>query len=91
MVAGGTIVSWVDAISFRFQTGTQWVDLSKKYGSWWGVYNRPRTWALDGAGGAGGGRKEQPFPGRANTLTGGTDDACGATQNFCYLMPGMSA
>ncbi|WP_147983181.1 hypothetical protein [Streptomyces sp. NBC_01708] len=24
-------------------------------------------------------------------LTGGTDDACGTTRNFCYLMSGMPA
>lgn len=89
MVAGGTIVSWVDAIAFRFQTGTQWVDLSEKYGSWRGVYNRLRAWALGGAGDAE--RKGAAVLRRTNPPTGGTDDSCGATRNFCYLTPGMSA
>ncbi|SCF81334.1 Transposase [Streptomyces sp. Ncost-T10-10d] len=38
----------IDAIVFKFQTGTQWVHLPEKYGNWCGVYNRLRTWALDG-------------------------------------------
>ncbi|MCG8971321.1 transposase [Streptomyces sp. CL12-4] len=39
----------IDAIAFRFQTGTQWVHLPEKYGNWRGVYNRLRMWAVDGA------------------------------------------
>ncbi|WP_435896943.1 IS5 family transposase [Streptomyces niveus] len=38
----------IDAIAFKFQTGTQWVYLPEKYGNWRGVYNRPRMWAIDG-------------------------------------------
>ncbi len=38
----------IDAIAFKSQTGTQWVHLPEKYGNWRGVYNRLRTWALDG-------------------------------------------
>ncbi|MFF2013889.1 IS5 family transposase [Streptomyces sp. NPDC058195] len=38
----------VDAIAFKFQTGTQWVHLPEKYGNWRGVYNRLRMWAVDG-------------------------------------------
>ncbi|WP_407703474.1 IS5 family transposase [Streptomyces triticirhizae] len=38
----------IDAIAFKFQTGTQWVHLPEKYGNWRGVYNRLRMWALDG-------------------------------------------
>ncbi len=30
----------IDAIAFKFQTGTQWVHLPGKYGNWRGVYNR---------------------------------------------------
>ncbi|MGO4421435.1 transposase, partial [Streptomyces sp. MCAF7] len=29
----------IDAIAFKFQTGTQWVHLPEKYGNWRGVYN----------------------------------------------------
>ncbi|WP_411977375.1 transposase [Streptomyces decoyicus] len=28
----------IDAIAFKFQTGTQWVHLPEKYGNWRGVY-----------------------------------------------------
>ncbi|WP_351233203.1 IS5 family transposase [Streptomyces sp. NPDC002133] len=38
----------IDAIAFKFQTGTQWVHLPTKYGNWRGVYNRLRMWAVDG-------------------------------------------
>lgn len=38
----------IDAIAFKFQTGTQWVHLPERYGNWRGVYNRLRMWALDG-------------------------------------------
>jgi transposase len=38
----------IDAIAFKFQTGTQWVHLPEKYGNWRGVYNRLRMWAFDG-------------------------------------------
>ncbi|WP_439145754.1 IS5 family transposase [Streptomyces canus] len=38
----------IDAIAFKFQTGTQWVHLPEKYGNWRGIYNRLRMWAVDG-------------------------------------------
>ncbi|MFJ9640777.1 IS5 family transposase [Streptomyces sp. NPDC101178] len=38
----------INAIAFKFQTGTQWVHLPEKYGNWRGVYNRLRMWAVDG-------------------------------------------
>lgn len=38
----------IDAIAFKFQTGTQWVRLPERYGNWRGVYNRLRMWAVDG-------------------------------------------
>ncbi|WP_455770365.1 IS5 family transposase [Streptomyces coelicoflavus] len=38
----------IDAIAFKFQSGTQWVHLPEKYGNWRGVYNRLRMWAVDG-------------------------------------------
>ncbi|CAO0825519.1 hypothetical protein SMICM17S_11944 [Streptomyces microflavus] len=48
-VAGGEITGEViDAIAFKFQTGTQWMYLPEKYGNWRGVYNRLRMWAADG-------------------------------------------
>ncbi|MGW6564939.1 transposase [Streptomyces sp. NPDC054975] len=39
----------IDAIAFKFQTGTQCVHLPEQYGNWRGVYNRLRMWAIDGA------------------------------------------
>lgn len=38
----------IDAIAFKFQTGTQWVHLPEKYGNWRGIHNRLRMWAVDG-------------------------------------------
>lgn len=38
----------IDAIAWKFQTGSQWVHLPEKYGNWRGVYNRLRKWAADG-------------------------------------------
>ncbi|WP_142167403.1 transposase [Streptomyces sp. SLBN-134] len=38
----------IGAVIFKFQTGTQWVHLPEKHGNWRGVYNRLRTWAIDG-------------------------------------------
>jgi len=38
----------VDAIAWKFQTGSQWVHLPAEYGSWKGVYTRLRNWAIDG-------------------------------------------
>ncbi|MEU8875996.1 transposase [Streptomyces javensis] len=40
----------IDAIAFKFQTGTRWVHLPEKHGNWRGVYNRLRMWAVDGTG-----------------------------------------
>ncbi|UYB38759.1 transposase [Streptomyces sp. Je 1-4] len=38
----------IDAIVFRFRTGTQGVHLPDRYGNWRGVYNRLRMWAVGG-------------------------------------------
>ncbi|WP_425357057.1 IS5 family transposase [Streptomyces inhibens] len=38
----------IDAIAWKFRTGSQWVHLPEKYGNWRGVYNRLRMWAVDG-------------------------------------------
>ncbi|MFJ3272399.1 MULTISPECIES: transposase [unclassified Streptomyces] len=38
----------IDAIAFKFQTGTQGVHLPERYGNWRGVHNRLRMWAVDG-------------------------------------------
>jgi transposase len=38
----------IDAIAFKFQTGSQWVHLPERYGNWRGVCNRLRMWAADG-------------------------------------------
>lgn len=39
----------IDAIAWKFQTGSQRVHLPEKYGNWRGVYNRLRMWAIDGS------------------------------------------
>jgi transposase len=38
----------IDAIAWKFQTGSQWIQLPREYGSWKGVYTRLRNWAIDG-------------------------------------------
>lgn len=38
----------MDAIAFKFRTGTHWGHLPPKYGNWRGVYNRLRMRAVDG-------------------------------------------
>ena len=38
----------IDAIAFKYRTGTPWMDLPEEFGSWKGVHNRLRTWAADG-------------------------------------------
>lgn len=38
----------IDAIAWKFQTGSQWIHLPEKFGNWRGVYNRLRMWAIDG-------------------------------------------
>ena len=38
----------IDAIAFKYRTGTPWMDLPAEFGSWKGVHNRLRTWAADG-------------------------------------------
>ncbi|MFH9349644.1 transposase [Kitasatospora sp. NPDC017646] len=35
----------IDAIAFKYRTGTAWTDLPGRFGSWKGVYNWLRTWA----------------------------------------------
>ncbi|GAA3777478.1 IS5 family transposase [Streptomyces coacervatus] len=53
----------IDAIAFKFQTGTQWVHLPEKYGNWRGVYNRLRMWAVNGSWA----RKKRPRPANRQT------------------------
>ncbi|WP_413252929.1 IS5 family transposase [Streptomyces brevispora] len=38
----------IDAIAFKFRTGSQWVHLPERYGNGRGVCNRLRMWAVDG-------------------------------------------
>ncbi|WP_406154787.1 transposase [Streptomyces canus] len=38
----------IDAITFKFQTGTRWAHLPENFGNWRGIYNRLRMWAVDG-------------------------------------------
>ncbi|WP_394298395.1 IS5 family transposase [Streptomyces rimosus] len=38
----------IDAIAFKYRTGTPWTDLPERFGSWKGAHNRLRMWAADG-------------------------------------------
>ncbi len=38
----------IDAIAFKYRTGTPWMDLPEHFGSWKGAHNRLRMWAADG-------------------------------------------
>ncbi|MFJ5115968.1 IS5 family transposase [Streptomyces sp. NPDC088551] len=38
----------IDAIAWKFRTGSQWVHPPEKYGNWRGVCDRLRMWAVDG-------------------------------------------
>ncbi|OKJ63470.1 transposase [Streptomyces sp. CB02009] len=38
----------IDAIAFKYRTGTPWMDLPEHFGSWKGVHSRLRKWAADG-------------------------------------------
>ncbi|MFI2189065.1 IS5 family transposase [Streptomyces sioyaensis] len=38
----------IEAIAWKYRTGSPWKDMPSEFGSWKGVYNRLRKWALDG-------------------------------------------
>jgi transposase len=38
----------IDAIAFKYRTGTPWMDLPEHFGSWKGAHNHLRKWAADG-------------------------------------------
>jgi transposase len=38
----------IDAIAFKYRTGTPWTDLPEHFGSWKGAHNRLRKWSADG-------------------------------------------
>ncbi|MDX3568545.1 IS5 family transposase [Streptomyces sp. ID05-47C] len=38
----------IDAIAFKYRTGTPWMDLPERFGWWKVVHNRLRKWAVDG-------------------------------------------
>ncbi|CAM5656693.1 hypothetical protein SAVIM40S_03157 [Streptomyces avidinii] len=38
----------IDAVAFKYRTGTPWMDLPEHFGSWKGAHNRLRMWAADG-------------------------------------------
>jgi transposase len=42
----------IDAIARKYRTGSPWKDLPEAYGSWKGVHNRLRQWAIDGTWGS---------------------------------------
>jgi transposase len=35
----------IDAIAFKYRTGTPWMDLPEHFGTWKGAHNRLRKWA----------------------------------------------
>ncbi|WP_245252014.1 IS5 family transposase [Streptomyces sp. KCTC 0041BP] len=37
----------IDAIAFKYRTGTPWMDLPERFGSWKGAHSRLRMWAID--------------------------------------------
>ncbi|WP_394331490.1 IS5 family transposase [Streptomyces thermolilacinus] len=39
----------IEAIAWKYRTGSPWEDMPSESGSWKGVYTRLRKWALDGA------------------------------------------
>ncbi|WP_443043457.1 IS5 family transposase [Streptomyces sp. GF20] len=38
----------IDAIAWKYRTGSPWMDLPPEFGSWKGAYSRLRNWAIDG-------------------------------------------
>lgn len=38
----------IEAIAFKYRTGTPWMGLPEHFGSWKGAHNRLRKWAADG-------------------------------------------
>lgn len=38
----------IDAIAWKFRTGSPWTDMAATLGSWKGAHNRLRMWAADG-------------------------------------------
>ncbi|MGA5499365.1 IS5 family transposase [Streptomyces cinereoruber] len=38
----------IDAIAWKYRTGSPWMDLPAEFGSWKGAYSRLRNWAIDG-------------------------------------------
>ncbi|MET9452835.1 transposase [Streptomyces cinerochromogenes] len=38
----------IDAIAFKYRTGTPWMDMPERFRSWKGAHNRLRKWAADG-------------------------------------------
>ncbi|ESZ99696.1 transposase [Frankia sp. CcI6] len=40
--------SYVNAVMWRFRTGSPWRDVPERYGSWSTIYDRFRLWARDG-------------------------------------------
>ncbi|MEU8875273.1 transposase [Streptomyces javensis] len=58
----------IDAIAYKFQTGTQYVHLPEKHGNWRGVYNRLRMWAAAGCRACAPHRGHGGRPGRGRNL-----------------------
>nr|WP_260618341.1 transposase [Streptomyces sp. WAC07149] len=45
---GGWRRQVIDAIAFRCRTGTAWMDLPERFGSWKGAHNRLGKWVAEG-------------------------------------------
>ncbi|MFI9122327.1 IS5 family transposase [Streptomyces bikiniensis] len=61
----------IDAIAFKYRTGTPWMDLPEHFGSWKGAHNRLRKWAADGYLGEGLHRPPRPSRRRRRPRLGG--------------------
>ncbi|MFF9403302.1 MULTISPECIES: transposase [unclassified Streptomyces] len=38
----------IDAIAWKYRTGSPWMDMPAELDSWQGAHNRLRKWAADG-------------------------------------------
>lgn len=38
----------IDAIAWKYRTGSPWMDMPAEFGSWKGAHNRLRKWAAEG-------------------------------------------
>ncbi|MFC8965485.1 transposase [Streptomyces sp. NPDC057094] len=67
----------IDAIAFKYRTGTPWMDLPEHFGSWKGAHNRLRMWAADGTWEKG--VRAKTSAACLAVATGGDQSGCGRT------------